>query len=491
MNTERGTICREAVMDWIALIDVAILIVLTAALLGCDRSGGNGDDGTDGNGDLPVVGAFHAVPDLGQVTFLREEEEWTAIDFGNGTDFRGVGADQYDFNFDALLPGDEATSCTGDNDGDDVKDEDECTRLTSVSLNVLRNHEYTVVLAGTFAAPEVLVYDRDRYKFDTSDSDGDPKDEVADVHFMHLAQNLGQVDVYIERPGTNLSPVQARAALGPREDFGALIAKGEYVITLTAVGDPSTVLFTSGNFTLDSRTRVAFAIRDGAGTGTSPIVVTVFRERSGTLVERFAPTELRVAQVAPFTGNVDVFVGGDFAAPFAADLGFTEVSAYKEVERAQIVDLDVDATPAGNPGVFLTREQIDLVAGERSTFFLLGGLADLDGLRSTDTVRRLATFAQLRLVNGAGAELDFFVVPRGSNIQTLSPTVSLSTRQSAGFRPFAPDDYDIVLTKRASTTALFGPQPVELRSGGVYTVVATNTGEVTSVSVELLDDFAN
>lgn len=469
---------------------LAAWVVLSAAFVaGCDNSS-NDDDGSDGS-ENPYVGALHAVRDLGAVTFLREEEEWSSIEFGTGTDFRSVGADQYDFNFDALLPGDKTSACTGDNDGDDIKDDNECTRLESVSINALRNHEYTVVLFGSYAAREVLVFDRQRHVFDTVTSDGDPADEDAEVQFLHLAQSLGAVDVYVEPPGTNLSPVQARGSLSLRGEIVVMIDEGEYVLTLTAVGDPSTVYFTSEAFPIDAQTRVGFAIRDGAGAGTSTLVVNEFRDRSATLLDRNVTTELRIAHVAQLGGNVDVYVGGNFATPFAPNLGFAEMSPYGQVDGTRLIDLDVDVTPAGNPSAFLSREEIDLVKGERATFFILGSTAGLDGVKSVDAFRRLATHAQVRLINGASTSLDFYVVPRGSNIATLSPTANVASRQSSGLRQFAPGTYDIVLTKPGTSIAVFGPDTVILEANGIYTIAATDTGEATSASVELLDDFAN
>ena len=73
---------------------------------GCDSS----HDDDDG-GARPLLAAFNAVPDMATITFLREEEVWSALDFGVGTEFRSVDADQYDVNFDSRLPGDETTTC--------------------------------------------------------------------------------------------------------------------------------------------------------------------------------------------------------------------------------------------------------------------------------------------------------------------------------------------------------------------------------------------
>ncbi|HEY8519700.1 MAG TPA: DUF4397 domain-containing protein [Gammaproteobacteria bacterium] len=466
------------------------LLILGAALVlaACDR-----DDDDDGGAttQAPLLGALNAVQDMKDVTFLREEEEWTTITFGTATDFRAVDADQYDLNFDALLPGDDTSACTGDDDGDDVKDSDECTRVASVSINAVAGREYTIVLAGRYASPTVLVFDKAIHEFDFqgTDADGDPEDRNMEVQFFHLAETLGDVDVYIEPPGTNLSPAQVRATLSRYEHFDALLDEGEYVITLTAVADPSTVFFLSDTFSVSRRTRVGFAILDGAGSGVSTLKVARFRDQGGTLLDRRVGTQLRFAHVAPRAGNLDVYVGGDFTQPRVTDLAFEQTSAYGEVDTSALLDLAVDVTPAGNPGVFLAREEITLARDERATFFLLGS-NNLDGLKSTDEFRRFATHARLRMVNGASNTLDFYVVKQGSNIATLSPTTSLAFRSSSGLTTFDPGAYDIVLTRAGSSTVRYGPRTVELAAGGIYTIVAIDTGESTATDVVLLDDFA-
>jgi uncharacterized protein DUF4397 len=466
-----------------------IALCLTSLLAGCDSGGGN--DSGDGQ-RRPLIGAVNAVSDMGAITFLREEEEWVSLEFGSTTDFRSVDADQYDLNFDALLPGDETTICTGDDDGDDVKDDSECTRLSTVSINAIADHEYVVALVGTYANREIRVYDKAVHEFDTKDQseDGDPEDTNLEVQFFHFASSLAAVDVYIEPPGTNLSPVQARGTLAAREAFDALVENGQYVITLTAVADPSTVYFTSDTLALDSQTRVAFAIYDGAGDGTSAIKITEFRDRGATLVDRNLSAQLRVAHAAPEAGRLDTFVGSDFSAPYFANLEFAKSSAYRAVGATELLGLDLDVMPAGNPFVFLTRKEIDLAKGDRSTFFILGSSASVDGLKSSDNVRRLATHAQLRLVNGATRTLDFYVAEHAkNNISTLGATAVLGPRASTGFQRFDPGQYDIVLTRTGTKTVAYGPYVADLAGGGIYTIVSADTGESTAARTVLFDDF--
>lgn len=464
----------------------AFVVTLAATLAACDNGGSNDDSDSSAR---PLVAGFNAVPNMGTITFLREEERWTDLEYGQATDFRDVSADQYDLNFDTVLPGDETTTCNG-TDGDGVKDEDECTRLTSTSINVISDHEYIIALLGSYENLRVQVYDKEAHEFDTTTTDGDPDDEETEVQFFHWSDALPEMDLYLERPGTNLSPVQARATLSGGQEWHGVVPDGDYVITLAPIANPSAAVYTSETFALQEQTKVAFAIMSGAGNGTSIIRVERFRDQAGTLLDRRVRTELRLANVVREGGSLDVYANEDFTQPLIAGLAEGAVSEYVTIPTGSLTDLELDASPAANPGVLLAREEVDLARGERSTFILFGSVGRVDGLRVADPFRRIATHAQLRMINTAAAGLDFFVVRTGSNINTLSPTQNLASTAATPLRLIDPDTYDIVLTRGGTDDVVFGPRTVNLAGGGIYTIVATGRSDLTSADAVLLDDFA-
>jgi hypothetical protein len=112
-------------------------------------------------------------------------------------------------------------------------------------------------------------------------------------------------------------------------------------------------------------------------------------------------------------------------------------------------------------------------------------------MRLQDRFRRIATHAQVRMINTVAASVDFFVVRSGSNINTLSPTLTMAATTAAGSLLMDPDRYDIVLTRGGTDDVVFGPQTVDLAGGGIYTIVATGQDNLTSADAVLLDDFAN
>jgi hypothetical protein len=438
----------------------------------------------------PQMAAFNAVPDVAEITFLREDEIWSDLAYGTATGFREVDAIEYTVNFETRLPDDDTSVCQGDIDDDETKDDDECTRIGSVSLNLKNETEYVVAILGRFETLRVQIYDKLIHEFDTedTDSDGDPEDENMEVQFFNWLDMT--FDVYLEEPGTNLSPVQARATLSPGDEFHTLVDKGDYVLTLTEVGDPTAAFYTSEDLFLSRQTRVSFAIIESSLAATSPVKVSMFRDLGGDLLDRRSATELRAAHTSTITGPVDIYAEGDFSEPLFNDLAVNAVSEYLVMGPSAIDDLQLDITPFDNQGALLGREIIRLDEGGRFTFYLIDeSINAIDGLTVQDRFRRLYHYAELRLINSFGADLDFYVVPSGNNIFTSTPLTTLSVGTAGIVNVLEPDNYDIVLARQGTDIFVFGPQEVQLEAGGAYTLVGVATPDTTSADVILLDDF--
>src|SRR4030095_7961961 len=103
---------------------------------------------------------------------------------------------------------------------------------------------------------------------------------------------------------------------------------------------------------------------------------------------------LRLANVVREGGTVDVYANEDFTAPLIAGLAERAVSQYVTVPSGSLTDLELDVSPAANPGVLLAREEVDLARGERSTFILFGSVGRGGGIRVRDPFRRIAAHAQ-------------------------------------------------------------------------------------------------
>src|SRR5262249_38774599 len=161
------------------------------------------------------------------------------------------------------------------------------------------------------------------------------------------------VDVYIEPPGTNLSVTQVKATLAQGEEFNGLIDSGTYVLTLTPPGAPNSPIYTSDDFAVSQQTRVGLAVLDGTSDLTSNVRVSRFRDQGGDLLDRRAKTLMRMAHVAPNAGNVDVFAQENYTAPLFANVALDQEATYSPIDPTWLSSLELDVTPAGNPGVLL------------------------------------------------------------------------------------------------------------------------------------------
>jgi len=466
---------------------VLIAAVLVGfAISGCSKSHGSG------NGSVkPLLAAFNAASDMPDVTFLRVEEVWSSMPFASGTAYRSVDPDTYTVNFDSLLPGDATTSCQGDVNKNGVKDTNECTRVATESVNVVNGHEYLAALTGKYGALAVRVYDDTPHVFDNITTDGNGVDTNLQVQIFNWSSTLGPVDVYLEPPGTNLSVTQVKATLQPGDEYNGLVDSGDYVLTITPVGNPSSPVYTSDNVTLSQQTRVGFGIFDGTSDTTSAVRVTRFRDQGGDLLDRRQPTLLRAANVAPSVGTVDIYAQEDYTHALFSALTLNQETQYVTLDPTWLAMLELDVTPTGNVGVLLKRDELSFTKGQRTTYFLAQtSTGAFNSLTGVDATRRLAPYAQLRTVNSFGSSLDFYIIPHGNNVFTSTINESLSTASVGVSQQFAPGSFDIIIAKSGTDTFVYGPQQVTLAGGGIYTIVAVPTDQASRANVLMLDDFA-
>ena len=466
---------------------VLIAAVLVGfAISGCSKSHGSG------NGSVkPLLAAFNAASDMPDVTFLRVEEVWSSMPFASGTAYRSVDPDTYTVNFDSLLPGDATTSCQGDVNKNGVKDTNECTRVATESVNVVNGHEYLAALTGKYGALAVRVYDDTPHVFDNITTDGNGVDTNLQVQIFNWSSTLGPVDVYLEPPGANLSVTQVKATLQPGDEYNGLVDSGDYVLTITPVGNPSSPVYTSDNVTLSQQTRVGFGIFDGTSDTTSAVRVTRFRDQGGDLLDRRQPTLLRAANVAPSVGTVDIYAQEDYTHALFSALALNQEAQYVTLDPTWLAMLELDVTPTGNVGVLLKRDELSFTKGQRTTYFLAQtSTGAFNSLTGVDATRRLAPYAQLRTVNSFGSSLDFYIIPHGNNVFTSTINESLSTASVGVSQQFAPGSFDIIIAKSGTDTFVYGPQQVTLAGGGIYTIAAVPTDQASRANVLMLDDFA-
>ena len=453
---------------------ISVLAINVVLAVAC--SNGSGENAVTGKGSIRAI---NAASDIGAIEFLIEEVPLGTLDFKEISGTAEYDDLLYNFNFDLFLPGDV-----------------ESTRFLTHSLQVRTDQEYTFALAGSFADPDLFVWEQFGRDWATEIEDAAAADEtisVLEVSYGHVSRSLGPVDIYLEVPGTSPAFATPRGTIAYGEFLAAAeIESGSYQLVLTEQGNPANILFASNPVALTAAGSTLVTILDGGGTTTAEISVRLMGQGVGNeIVDLDLDSEFRAVHAAFGTGDVDVYEGSDFSSPLVSDLSFGTSSGFHALEPGTT---DVNLTPAGDVSVFLEQSQINLSPGSRSSMYFLGLPGDLAGIILPDDNRRLANAAKFRVLQGAirFTATDVYFLAAGSDIGLVSPSLnSLLYAQNTGYLSVEPGEYELTFTLANSKTVIGGPFRLNLAGGGIYSVVAVDQADISTVDILRLDDFAD
>ena len=440
-----------------------VACLLAAAAAGCSNSH---DGSPSGKGS---VRGLHAIPELGTVSFLIEETVLSNIDYKEASGISEYDDLKYAFNFDILLPGDK-----------------EKTRLATRSVSLDPEHSYTFVLSGSLEDPSILLWEEFGSDWDKATANAGAAGteiEVLEVSLGHVDAGLGTVDVYLQAPGTSPVGATPRGTLMHGELLSAIeIEEGDYQLVVTPEDEPETILFASDEIELKAATSNLFVIMDSAGMTTGNLSVRWVG--AGTdVTDIFVEPELEVLHSAYGTEPVDVVVGDDFVAPFAAGV------EYSELTKSRVLDESgeyLTVTPAGNPGVFLAQKQIDLAPDSFNRLLLMGLPGSMQAVVFRHDQRRLATHARVQVFQAAARfqTMDVYLVAEKIDITLTGPTYARALfGGGSGYVARTPDKYKVVLTEPGTKNIIGGPVPIELRKGRNYGIVIVDAPDITTADI--------
>ncbi len=445
---------------------LASLVIIGA----CSSS--NNDDTVTGKGSIQ---ALHAVPDIGAVSFLIEETLLSALTFKDASGTSEYDDLEYTFRFDILLP-----------------DDTEATTITSSTLKVDAETEYTFVLAGSLDTPELIVWEqfgRDWSEELTTAADNDTTVTVMEVSFGNLSKDVGTVDVYLEAPGTSPEFATPRTTIGYADLKSAIeLTAGTYQVVVTPAGDPTNMLFASDPISVSAATSNLLTIMDDGGETTAAFSVRWIGTSLGLdLYDINLLSELTVVHGAMGTGPVDVISGGDFANPLVADLDYASESA------AVIVDpgtLNINVTPAGNQGVFLAERAFDINKGTFNRLYLVGLPGNVQAALFAEDRRQVSTHAKFQVFQGATrfSTVDVYIVGTDVDIALIGPNYySLIYGTSTGLGAYAPGEYNLVVTEANTKNVIGGPYPLDLTAGENTGSMILDSASITATDALFFD----
>ena len=439
-------------------------LCLAAALAACGSD--NDPDPAAATAQLSVIHASADAPsvdiDLNGFAFGRD------VDFKQAVPNQSVVAGSAELVVRGILPGTARPTVIGP---------------TRVTLDAGRR--YAVLAVNRATAIEPLVIARDASAVPAGSTR---------LQVVHAAPAAPRVAVYVTAPNANLAASAPAGTFSFKESFGpVVVTAGTYQIRVTPAGTPGTVVFDSGPVNLEAGADLLISAVPNTTTGASPITLFATSVAGGTieLLDRAAPSRVRVVHASPDAPAVDVVVNDNFAQPLVRAIAFPAATPFVEVPGGRY---NVKVTPAGNPGVIAIAANLAFAAGAEYSIFAVGRLAAIEPLVLRDDRRRVATQAKVRILHAAptAGAVDLYVVARGASIAQATPAFSaVPFKANTGYVSLAAGQYDVVVTPAGSKSAAIGPATITVAANGIYTLAARDAaGGGAPLGVILLDDFA-
>jgi hypothetical protein len=456
MDTRQHSTGNIAAMKIMPVVCFALLV----AVAGCQGEGVTRPPPTDN------VNFFDAASNLSNVVFVREEDFGNSIPLvygdANGGQSASYDSGQYDFHLE-YFPGGATTP----------------VRAVTFSETLSPDLDYTFVAIAPGGQPQVL-------KFTADDR---PDNATASrVTIMHAHGGLGDLDVFFEPPGTDLTTAVPRGTISFASDALSFeVQPIPYRLYLTPAGDPSNVLFESSNQSYESVVANDFLVVSDPG---ELGLTDVFVSRVGTQIGQVGlRSSLRVIHGLGDRLDRDIYLDDTLSAPLFPAQPFGVVSEDIEVDSGSHSFI---VTPVGNPGTEELSFTYVAASGLRHTI-LVSERSDgtITGQVLAEDKRSIAGQGTLRVLDGAGLfeVVNVYVTTPGTDITAIGPNIQMLPPGYSPRAAFPPGDYEITIEDEITKAILTGPTTVTLEDGGVYGILIVNGIGGSTVDLVLYDDF--
>jgi hypothetical protein len=311
----------------------------------------------------------------------------------------------------------------------------------------------------------------------------------AQVAFVHADVSQPPMDMYLVAPGAGIAGAAPRGTIAPlgQTPYQTLVP-GEYEIWLTAVGNPSNVLFASNTVSISAGLG-QLIVTPEAGSSTANFSVLVMQAFSTVVYDRNVTAELRVVNGAADTAPRDFAINREFSPPLLPNIAFAAPTAFTTVPIA--AEQPINVTPVGNPGVLELDTVLTTLATQRWTLLFSGDAGALKLALALDDLRSIHNEAKLRFFDAAAQfeYLSFIVALPDGDPALYPPTSVLAAPGISDYMPLPEGDYDIYLQSTVTGAMLSGPTRITIAKGGVYSAMAVNGADPSTASLILLDGF--
>lgn len=397
------------------------------------------------------VRALNAIPTSPGISFLIEERLIGLANYKNATTSSSFDDLSYTFNFEVLLAGDSTP-----------------TRIVSQFLDVAANQDYTLVIRGTLAAPDISVLETGIREWSTDET-------VFEVRFAHLAAGRGDLDIYFAAPG--IAPVLgsqlATLSIGdfiPVAEYEA----GEFVMTVTLAGDPTMVLFESETVTPIRQTSLIFGVFDSDPNDVGQLSVRLMNTTSGgtgSVVDANFPPTARFFHASFNFPTSEIYIDDPLTTPIVMNHAFGNVTG-----DIPILAGDVPITyTLPNMGMMLIDLDRTVLAGTRNNYYVVNDTEGTDVLVGAVLDRRpVETLTRISVLNTAAnhGAVDVYVVAVDDSIDEALPLLAGLVLGGAPISvQIAANSYDLYVTPATEKTVLTGPVRRDLATGDVVEAI--------------------
>ena len=401
-----------------------------------------------GKGSIRAINAIRTSPTM---VVLIEERRLDNVAFKASTRIASQDDLEYIFNIEARLAGDIVN-----------------TRVASHLLDVVKDTDYTLLISGALAAPDITVWELPFREWNGSET-------VFEMRFAHAAGSLGNIDVYLSAPG--IAPILGNEVgtlsfgeVLPVADFET----GEYVVIYTTAGDPSIVHFESDTFPLIPQTSTLLAIFDSDANDSGPWSVRGYFAGGGTAIVSpvNATSTARFFHASTALITADIFNDETLMAPpIVTNHAFGDVTDDLDLPSGMNLLLYRDSTNTGAP---LLDGQVTVFDTAHKNVYAVGDVDSLQTIEDFPDRRSVETLAKFSVLNSAinHPSVDFYIVQNGADIADENPALARITVGSLPeFTTLQEGNFEMYVTTFAEKTVITGPIPLDSMLGDVFEYV--------------------
>ena len=409
------------------------------------------------------VNVIHVAGRFGNLEFRRVERLEGTLSYRSSQVFTWDSG-PYTFNIDSTLPG-----------------LDTPIRLYSFEAELEAGNDYSIVLTEANGWLRELVLGGAKAELSETE---------AEIIIVNTAGGLqGAVDVYIEPPGAELAAATPRGTVDFLESLpAAAIAPGEYELSLTRAGNPTSVVMASDSFELAAGVRATLSIIDGLSAASPAAAVVSGAGVNTPLSDRELRAGIRVLNAQNSRDPLDVTVNGNFSPPLIPNAPFAVPTDYALLVPGEHT---LQVTPAGNSGAIEIEAPYRAFPGQRGTWFFRGAPGSLAAFYSPDSQRLIRDIAEITVYHGGttAANVDVFIVAPDTDLNTIAPTATLSQTSALSTVFAGLGGYTVTVREAGTRNVLAGPVAAGIGFEGNYGILITDGASGSGVDITLFDAF--